>query len=70
MPKKRAPSASLVQLLRRAGEVLTGTRRHLAEELLARADKIEKIKREADEHCSALHRLGCARTVLAEIDEP
>jgi hypothetical protein len=69
MPK-RAPSASLVQLLRRAGEVLSGTRRNLAMELLARADKIEQIKREADERCDDIHRLGCAHIVLAEIDEP
>lgn len=67
---KTAPAATLVQLLRRAGEVLLGTRRHLAEELIARADKIERRKKEEAKRCGDVHRLGCACAILTEIDEP
>lgn len=63
---KPASSATLSQLLRRAGEVLLGTRRHLAEELIARADKIERLRTEAaDEDAQKL-----VAVILAAIDEP
>lgn len=64
----RAPHASTVQLLRRAAEVLAGTRRHFAEELAARADKIERLRKEESERCSDFHRMGCACVILAAID--
>lgn len=63
-----AASASTVQLLRRAAEVLAGSRRHLADELGARADKIERLRREEKERCSGFHRMGCACVTLAAID--
>jgi hypothetical protein len=63
-----AASASTIQLLRRAAEVLAGSRRHLSEELAARADKIERLRREEKERCSDGHRMACACVVLAAID--
>lgn len=65
---KTAPSASTVQLLRRAAEVLAGTRRHFAEELAARADKIERFRRENAERCQEGHQPACGCVVLAAID--
>ena len=67
MPKTAA-GASTVQLLRRAAEVLAGTRRHLADELGACADKIDRMRREEKERCSDGHRMACACVVLAAID--
>ena len=67
MPKTAA-DATTVQLLRRAAEVLSGTRRHLSDELGARANKIERLRREEAERCADFHRMGCACVVLAAID--
>jgi len=61
--------ASAIQLLRKAGEVLAGTRQELSAALLAKADKMERIKREESERCAQGHRMGCACVVLAAIDE-
>ena len=69
MPKP-ASSASLIQILRRGGEVLLGTRRHLAQAMIAHADRIERRKKEEAQRCGDIHRLGCACAILKEIDEP
>lgn len=61
-------TATTVQLLRRASEVLAGTRRHLALELSERADRFEKLLAEAKARCGDIHRMGCACAVLAEIN--
>lgn len=63
-------NARLSQLLRRASEVLAGSRRHLSEELSRRAERIEKLRAEAEERCGDFHRMGCPCVVLAAIDEP
>lgn len=67
---KSAENARLSQILRRASEVLVGSRRHLAEALLRGAERIEKKRAEAKARCGDFHRMGCACDVLVAIDEP
>lgn len=67
---KTADQVNLTRVLRRASDVLSGTRRNLAGALLAYAERIEKLRAEAKERCGDIHRLGCACVVLAAIDEP
>jgi hypothetical protein len=61
---------TLTKVLRRASDALDGTRWHLAEELSAFAERIEKLRSEAKERCGDFHRMGCPCVVLAAIDEP
>ncbi len=60
----------LSQLLRRGYEILIGSRRHTAEEMLLAAEKIERLVREGDDACRAGHNPGCIHVVLAAIEEP
>jgi hypothetical protein len=68
MPE-RVTDAKLSQLLRRGYEVLVGTRRHLATELLVRAEKIERLVRSGEEECRDEHQAGCIHMVLMQIEE-
>lgn len=63
-------SAKLSQRLRRGYEALIGSRRHLAEELLLSAEKIERLVREGNDECKEGHHPGCIHVVLAAIEEP
>lgn len=65
-----AVKASAAQLMRKASEVLAGTRPELSAALLTKADKLGRIKREEAERCADGHRTGCGCVVLAAIDEP
>lgn len=65
-----AANTSLSKLLRRASEVLAGSRRHMSEAMLAAAERIERRRAVAKARCGDIHRLGCECDVLAAIDEP
>jgi hypothetical protein len=65
----QAQTAKLSQLLRRGYEILVGTRRHTAEEMLRHAEKIERLVRAGDDECREGHHSGCIHVVLAAIEE-